>query len=133
MRRIQVIQPQPSTQLPSKDSILFIEIIDGVLLLLIHAAGHGDQHEPAWVQSRCRCVWRWHAARSECPTPSSGEPGQSVSSRTAASGPPTGYLTLPSLPKVQRSAPSRSSVTRSPLISTNPELTICWPVQSNCS
>jgi hypothetical protein len=47
-----VIQPQPSAaELFSKDPIFFAQIIDGILLLLIHPAGHGDEHKPEWVKA----------------------------------------------------------------------------------
>ena len=46
-----VIQPEPSAaELFSKDPIFFAQIIDGILLLLIHPAGHGDEHKPEWVK-----------------------------------------------------------------------------------
>ena len=63
---LRIIQPQPSaTELFSKDSIFFAQVIDGILLLLIHPAGHGDEHKPEWVKAllgfpvqSLLCIWR---------------------------------------------------------------------------
>jgi hypothetical protein len=63
---LSIIQPQPSAaELFSKDPIFFAEVIDGILLLLIHPAGHGDEHKPEWVKALLRfpvqsllCIWR---------------------------------------------------------------------------
>jgi hypothetical protein len=60
-----VIQPQPSAaELFSKDSIFFAQVIDGILLLLVHPAGHGDEHKADWVKALLRfpvqsllCIW----------------------------------------------------------------------------
>jgi hypothetical protein len=50
-----VVQPKPATtKLLSQDSILFAEVFDGVLLRLVHPSGHGDQHEPEWVEGSRR-------------------------------------------------------------------------------
>jgi len=63
---LRIIEPQPSaTELFSKDSIFFAQVIDGILLLLIHPAGHGDEHQPEWVKALLGfpvqsplCIWR---------------------------------------------------------------------------
>jgi hypothetical protein len=60
------IQPQPSAaELFSKDSIFFAQVINRVLLLLVHPAGHSNQDEPEGVKDfRCfnlqwlLCTWR---------------------------------------------------------------------------
>src|SRR5215469_1627263 len=61
-----VIQAQPSAaELFSKDSIFFAQVIDSILLLLVHPAGHSDENEPEGVKDfRCfrlqglLCIWR---------------------------------------------------------------------------
>jgi hypothetical protein len=61
-----VIQPQPSAaELFSKDSIFFAQVINSILLLLVHPAGHSDEDEPEGVKDfRCfslqepLCIWR---------------------------------------------------------------------------
>src|SRR5215469_14146594 len=60
-----VIQSQPSAA-GSKDSIFFAQVIDSILLLLVHPAGHSDENEPEGVKDfRCfslqgllLCTWR---------------------------------------------------------------------------
>jgi len=59
-----VIQSQPSAA-GSKDSIFFAQVIDSILLLLVHPAGHSDEDEPEGVKDfRCfslqglLCTWR---------------------------------------------------------------------------
>src|SRR5215472_16708936 len=59
-----VIQSQPSAA-GSKDSIFFAQVIDRILLLLVHPAGHSDQDEPDGVKDFCcftlqglLCPWR---------------------------------------------------------------------------
>jgi hypothetical protein len=52
---LSIIQPQPSATEPfSKDSIFFAQVIVGILLLLIHPAGHGNEHKPEWVKALLR-------------------------------------------------------------------------------
>jgi hypothetical protein len=54
-RRLIIIQPQPlAVELFSKDPIFFEQVIDGILLLLIHPTGHGDDHKPEWVKTLFR-------------------------------------------------------------------------------
>jgi hypothetical protein len=67
-----VIQPEPSAaELFSKDPIFFAQIIDGILLLLIHPAGQGDEHKPEWVKALLRFPVQsllriWRSGR-QCP------------------------------------------------------------------
>src|SRR5688572_1365128 len=42
----------PSTKMLSQNTILFDEIVDGVLLVLIDPSREGDQQELEWVQAR---------------------------------------------------------------------------------
>jgi hypothetical protein len=45
-----ICKPQsPRAQLLSQDAILFAQIIDGMLLLLIHPPGDSDDYEPKWI------------------------------------------------------------------------------------
>jgi hypothetical protein len=61
-----IVQPQPSAaDLFSKDPIFFAQVIDGILLLLIHPAGHGDEHKAERIKALVRfavqsllCIWR---------------------------------------------------------------------------
>ena len=63
---LSIIQPQPSaTDLLSKDSIFFAQVIDGILLLLIHPSGHGDEHNrngsrpcSVFLVKNLLCTWR---------------------------------------------------------------------------
>ena len=45
-----ICKPQPSgTELLSQDSILFAQILDGMLLLLVHPPGDRNDYEPEWI------------------------------------------------------------------------------------
>jgi hypothetical protein len=39
----------PSTKLLSEDPVLFAQILDGALLLLVHTSGDGNHYEPKWI------------------------------------------------------------------------------------
>ena len=43
-------QQSPCAQLLSQDSILFAQLLNGMLLLLIHPPGDGDDDEPKWIR-----------------------------------------------------------------------------------
>ena len=45
-----IVKPQaPRARLLSQDAILFAQIVDGMLLLLIHPPGDSDNYEPTWI------------------------------------------------------------------------------------
>jgi hypothetical protein len=46
-----VCKPEsPTAELLTQDFVLLAQILDCLLLLFIHPAGNGDQHEPEWIE-----------------------------------------------------------------------------------
>ena len=43
-------KPKPtSTKLLSENSILFAQVLDGILLFLVHPPGERNDYEPEWI------------------------------------------------------------------------------------